>query len=449
MEWPLKMDFGDGLFVNAILSLSARNGEVYLEFQDEKNETFLIDTLSRMQTIQFDDTDPLKVTMKGDDIFRQFYLTSEDAVANIWTFFQNYQKLVPLPGKHKIFAVRPKTERQQPSPNKNSQAIRSNSMPRSCFSETPEALSHGIIRESLSDIKVVTVTEKNLSEIFNENGELKVGLSMSEIEISPSFLIDCWRRILGIKEFLVGDYIKLKSQWKEIQQSAWESNSKLREFVSNCERSLQKHTFNISGGEEIAFNALVSSFVESMNSINFQESYVDIVVLLTNSLLAGKVGEKFVSQSGDSVTQDEASGVVFTLFNAYLEKMKNVYNNLYDDTMQLLMLTSPSTNQLLMSVGIKDFDFMKDDISFFFCKEREIEDSQLILTGAFAAHSTDQYVRSLIAACFTLLHNRLVEIANQQPAFFCETFLCLIPSINVRVLLQDIRIFSDFVADED
>ena len=448
MEWPMRMDFGDGLFVNGKVTLNSRNGEVLIEFLDEKGDSFLIDTLSKIRTIQFDDSNPLKITLNGDDIHRVFYLQSEDAVSNMWTFFQNHQKLKPLPGSHKIFAVMPKKTIQF-SQKISFQPFRSSSTPtlsRPSFSSTPEALAHGMIRETLSDFKQITVTEKNFNEIFKDN-KLKSDYSQSGLDVSPNFVIDCWRKLLNIEKFETDDFLKLKKQWKNIDQNIWESDSRLRFFVSNSQRNLENQKFNIEGGEEIAFNALISYFIESMNTLKYEDFLVSVATLITNSLLAGRNGELYILQSGDEATQDECSAIVYTLLEHISGEINGIWDNLYDDTIQLLFLTSNSTANLLSHAQVKDFEFMRQEIGYLFCKDRNQEDSVLLFTAALSSHSMGVFVRSLIASCFTLLHHRLVEIVDQGHSFFCSTFLCLIPSINTRVLVEDTKFFSEFLID--
>ena len=366
----------------------------------------------------------------------------------MWAFFQKYQKLNPLPGSHRIFAVVPKVKVQIASTQKY-QSIRSNSTPaisHAKFGDIPEAVSQGMIRESLSDMKTITVTERNFNDIF-VNSEIKNGYSPSELEIAPSFVIECWKRLLKIESFSDDDFLKLKQQWKNIEENTWKSNSKFRSFVSLSEKYLKQEKFVISGGEEIAFNALISYFVQSMNTACFEAYIVRTASLITNCLLAGKTGENFILQNGEESTQDHCSAIVFTILDSICQKTSKIWDNLFDDTMQLLMLTSPSTNELLTNAGVKNFEFMKQEIGFFFCKDRTQEDSVLMFTAALSSHQIETFTRSLIASCFTLLHNRLVEIVNQGPQFFFKTVLCLIPSINARVLIQDSRVFIDFIND--
>ncbi|EAY16883.1 hypothetical protein TVAG_150340 [Trichomonas vaginalis G3] len=451
MEWPLQMDFGNRVIVNGHISLSAKNNEVLITFLNQDRKTILIDSLSQLQTIEFDDADPLLMELKGQNIKRKFKLENETAVSSIWSYFQQYYRLKPAPGNHRIFSILPKT----PNPNRSRgilyQAVRSNSTPLAevKFSHTADGITNELIRESISELQIIDIDENNYDKVFS-NGKVINGYSVSELDVSPAFTIELWRRILGIQEWRFEEYSKLKAQLDPVLTGKVEANVTLKKFIETSKNDLQKKIFTIEGGEGIAFNALLAFFLNNFCTDDYIPSMSHVVTLFTNCLLAGSAGEDmFYTQSGDNISADQASSIIFSLFDSYYSKTSGILSSLFDDTLQLIMLSSPSTHEMISSANLENFNFLIDEVGSLFIKGRDMENSVLLMTAGLSSPSIPQFVRTFLASSFILLHNRLAEIVEEQPSLFCDTYIRLLQTVNVRLLLHNAHLMSDFENEAD
>lgn len=440
MEFPLQLDFGNNVIVKGSISLSTKNNEVFVTFLNHDHEIIMIDTLSQLQTIEFDDDDPLIMKFKGDNVKRTFRLEKESDVSSIWTYFQQYHKLKPAPGNKKIFSILPK----------NANCPRSNSTPLASvkFPHTADGISNNLIRESISELQIITVNESNFDRVFSGNRIIN-GISASELDVDPTFAIELWRRILGIQNWKEREYQEIKPQIDNIATNSEEAPQKLKKFVDSVKDYLPKMNFQVPGADQIAFKAFLAFAIHKSFNENYVSSMIHVVTLFTNCLLAGITDSNILTQSGDTISADMASTIVFTLFDAYYSKTTNIWTNLFDETMELIMLSSPSTHQMITNLKIENFDFISDEIGSMFIKDRDIENSVLLMTSGLSSASISQFVRSFLASSFILLHNRLAEIAEEQPSLFCDTYSRLLQTVNVRLLLHNSHVMSDFENDAE
>lgn len=247
MEWPIKLDLGQGIYADVFLSIRINLGELVMDYYDSQKEQFILDQLSSFQRVEFNDEDPLHINFIGDKVRRSFKFKDEDAMSNVWCYLQNYVKFQSISGHERAYMIIPlkkySSDRFDLSQDGSSQ--KKNNFSTESQISIPEAITSNLIFESMQDFELINVDENNYQDIFNSDGIIKDEYKLSNIQIKFDFAFNFWKKILSIdpseKDF--EDYKKLLSQWNPVYLSQWKNNSHLRKFVALFESDLKNSYF--------------------------------------------------------------------------------------------------------------------------------------------------------------------------------------------------------------
>lgn len=458
MDWPIKINFSQDYLLDASLSLHEVDGEIMLEFVNTlSTETLLLDRLLSFNTIEFDDFHPLHVRFRGDCNERTFRFITEDAIASVWMILQRYVDLVSLPGKSKVFRIIPKAKKQQieliPS------FLKSKSIPIKRDKSIPEALSSGLLRESLSDLRCTTVNETNIACLYIDN---VWQIKLYEIDVADGFQFDLWKRILcvSISGKDVERYQTCCNLWRNVQKYQWERHSSMRNFVKSLEYEIPIYVKN-SVFKKMVYEVLMSFFMAYYgDTFEYKQSFVEFLDFLMKLLIACDDGEdSFCCRNGEKLNFEETSVLLFTVFSRCYDLLMDVgsafcqmpdRSTLFTDTLRVLEEQSPATAQLLKTHGIENFDFLHLYIDSFFMAGRSEEDSVLIFTAilSMARCNLPTFMKCFMASTLILLHTRLENSQIDSPQTFMELYLSLLSTVNVRLLLFNVDQIMDLYSLE-
>ena len=443
------MDLGTGCYIDAIISVSSRNGEVFFEFCDSEKEVFIVDQMDSFQILEFSENDPLKLVLNGEKSSRSFKFLQESALTNVLDFLHNFYTLKVVPGSKKQFSIMPiasfKKCRTSKAPN------RSNSQPsvRIGYTEKSEGLTSGLIRESISEIELKIIDRNNYKDYIIGN-HWKNNVKIYEFEIDQSFAFTLWLILANVEfsEESLSVYDNLYIQIDEFHKYEWDHSPELRSYVRSIETDISKRNFRISCMKKIVHDVLLCMFAQKLYSIVFSHSLVDICVFFVDNLISADMGNGYIMcQNGEKLSIKEVSAKVFLLFEQYFSRSIDSLDRLYQETMELLLDASPTTHALLADYSVSDFVFLKDFIHEYFINERSNDESTLLFTAAFASQSLFSFFKHFIAESFILLHSRLSQTPMEQKNLFQSYYLGLLSSVNIRLLLFNTHLMQDFEAD--
>ena len=439
MEWPIKVDLGKGYFVDASLTMNASSDEVLIGCVNPlMKEALVLDKFSSFDRIEFDDTNPLHVRFIGESATRSFKFEKEDAVSEVWMFLQKVFKFVSIPGKCRAFSIVRKCEKP---------SLISYLTGRKCHDKSadygkrvPEAMSSGIVRQSMSELDLTVVDQDNIEKVFVGGSWV---VPVDQIEVKDGFEFDMWMKIMkvDVSEKRKESFHKIEDLWKNIQRCQWERHAKLREFVHLVESTVEADETMDKTRGSLVFHVCVSIFMWNYSEFAMSDSFLEFVMFLVKYLVASSDGGDIICRNGYKLPMVDASFLVFSLFTSIYDGLvarvlkDNAMTQIYNDTIELLEEQSPASIQLLSESNVVDFDFLKPCLDSFFTKGRTDEEAVIMFTVMISARDINMFLKCFISAALVLLHARLVESAPRSQNSFGELFISLLPSVDVRLLI--------------
>lgn len=272
MDCHVEIDLGQNLFRDVILSFRVNSDEIIMDYTDMEEEDIILDKLSSFQKIEFSDSNPLQITLVGPNISRSFKFQDEDSLSSFFSYLQQFVSFESISGMSRAYLISPLTKYDSKITSKLNAFLKKKPPAKDVKILVPEAISSNIIRDSLSDLKIVEVDENNSEIIFDQNGTIKSPYEISHIEIKFDFVFDLWRQVLSIspQQEDFDDYRKLLSQWNPVYISQWENDSELRKFVALFENDLSVSHLN-ENFRKLAFEIILSCmyffFIFAISSI--------------------------------------------------------------------------------------------------------------------------------------------------------------------------------------
>lgn len=199
-----------------------------------------------------------------------------------------------------------------------------------------------------------------------------------------------------------------------------------------------------------------------MGKMTYSTSLYQIISFLIDSsiICENKLNTEnhFYLHNGDVSDRENISVILFSMFSElydrFIDSSNPRFNFVTKETFtesvnEILADIAPSTLQLIKQFEITNYDFIFPYVQSFLAIGRIQSDERYLFTAIITAKSPQNFIASLIATSFIMLHCRLAKIPFNQPDTFKEIFTALLIKIDVRLLLSNARSIQRSMSDLD
>lgn len=223
---------------------------VRLEYRDNNNVSFIIDSLKSFTTILIDKEEENTIELSGL-IKRRIQFKDENSLSNFISSISNMSELIPKTVDS--FEIRVKQDK------KTFQTKMYYAKDSITFVED-SSQKYTFINENSEDFiwnKTVKITNDDVDAFLQMKSSF-VPLSFLEFDAKTAFHIFEKRFIPNNIEEMEANYERIESQWCKISRFQWNHCKKLRKFVQTLEEYLEQCSIKSPLTKQLIYNVLMS-----------------------------------------------------------------------------------------------------------------------------------------------------------------------------------------------
>lgn len=287
------------------LAYQIKNNDMLISLQDNEGGEIISDKLSQFSSINIDDSNALKITLKGPKFSREITFEKENEASDFFLTIQKIAKLTQLPGEKRslLITIMPqqagvtdyvpllgflnKTISTTYKTVKTIMKGKDLEVPKEESVVEADGFTLGYIHKSISDVALSEYDTDSIndnSKILTADSEIhKIDFSktsaaesdldvlriteslqrISSLTFTESQIYSIWNKFLlprGIQMVqLYEDYQKIKTQWTTLLKGQWTHSFSLRSFVYNSETLIKESKIlSTLPYNRIAFDVLIS-----------------------------------------------------------------------------------------------------------------------------------------------------------------------------------------------
>ena len=274
MSAKVVLNLGSENDIELTLDYALKNGDMVMNFHDDEGEDYISDKISQFSSIDADDKDPLKLTLRGQKVERLIQFKNETEATEFWTTIQKCASLTLLPGPKRTFIITMapiqhgigeyiplvnflnKTITSTVKTVKNIVHGKELEIPKQEEVAETDGFKLGYIHQSLSDVQISD---------YNESLNVLPKHSIYNTKFSQKQLLSIWENALipnanDNKAKMLHDYKQICIQWKTLTKGQWNHSYNLRNYVVLVENAIrQSSVLSKEPYDRITFDVLLSS----------------------------------------------------------------------------------------------------------------------------------------------------------------------------------------------
>ena len=402
MDWIVDTGMGNSSVFSAVIE----NGEIIIIVSESHKDSSIIYTLSSFNTIRFQQFNPRVMSLIGQKITRTFKFRSEDAILNIWDFFNRFANIKPVFGERKVFTI---------------------------SRELFQCSASNMLKKSFS-LPNITINADEMPKIhFKEHMYKKLNNVKEILEffstpvrtlfiVDNKILLEAWIKLMNVNlgEEMKQDFGFLLQQVSSISSEAWESNHLLRKSVQEAEKKIDDSQLTTTAMKRSAMIIIMTViFQESNGYINYHE-LIDLVIFLVRKTCVSE-DEKgnIILYSHEIMKITDYCFILFSLVSEiYNSEFWNPPQTLSSSILKSIDSLSPNVGKEIRNIEIRDISFMLAAIRSFFMNGKGLDEQTLLFTYFLGTKCNIQAAARYIASVLSFMENTLRSIPSECPCAF-------------------------------